>query len=97
MQNILLKSKAPKTVIPLIKNAFEREKKILINSIRITKEKVDILSKNFSVDINQLMAGEIEHKDTEDMQFIELEGELEILKHLEEELKALEELEICQQ
>jgi len=95
MQNIMLKSTAPETVIPLIKIAVEREKKILVNSIRISKQKIETLSKSLSVDINKLMDGEVEHKDSEDMQLIELEGEMEILKNLEQELKALEDVEIC--
>jgi hypothetical protein len=80
---------------PLIKNAIEREKRIIENSIRITKEKIEALSKSLGVDIDKLISGEIEHSESKDMQLIELEGELEILKHLESELKTLETVEIC--
>jgi hypothetical protein len=95
MQTITLRSDSPETVVPLIKNAVDREKKILVDTIRITKEKINSLSKNLGVDIDKLMSGEVEHTESKEMQLIELEGEIEILKHLEAELKALESVEIC--
>ena len=47
------------------------------------------------MDIDKLKRGEVEHTESNDMQLIELEGEIEILEHLEDELKALETVEIC--
>ena len=47
------------------------------------------------VDTGKLMKGDVEHTEDNDMQLIELEGEIEILEHLETELKALETVEIC--
>lgn len=81
--------------VSLLKNAMDREKKILINTIRVTREKIDFLTKDLGVDINNLMKGEVEHTESNDMQLIELEGEIETLKHLETELKTLESVEIC--
>lgn len=95
MQKITLKSDSPETVVLLLKNAMDREKRILIDTIRISKGKIDALAKNLGVDIDKLMRGEVEHTESNDMQLIELEGEIEILEHLEDELKALETLEIC--
>ena len=68
----------------------------MIDSIRREKEKINKLAKNLTVDIDKLMAGEIEHTESNEMELIELEGEIEILRHLENELNALESLEICQ-
>ncbi|OHE55320.1 MAG: hypothetical protein A2Z47_12120 [Thermodesulfovibrio sp. RBG_19FT_COMBO_42_12] len=95
MQTISLKSKSPETVIPLLKNAIDREKRILTENLRITREKVNRLAKNLNVDIDKLMRGEVEHTESNDMQLIELEGEIEIQKHLEAELDELESVEIC--
>ncbi len=95
MQTITLKSNSPETVVSLLKNAMDREKRILIDTIRITKEKIDTLAKDLGADVDKLMRGEIEHTESNEMQLIELEGEIEILKHLESELKALETVEIC--
>lgn len=95
MQTISLKSSSSETVIPLLRNAIDREKRILKESIRVTKEKVSRLAKTLSVDTDKLMRGEVEHTDANDMQLIELEGEVEVLKHLESELNGLESVEIC--
>lgn len=95
MKIITLKSDSPETVVPLLKSAVEREKKIIMDTIRKTKDKINSLSKTLGVDASKLMKGDVEHTETNDMQLIELEGEIEILKHLETELKALETVEIC--
>ena len=90
MQTISLKSDSPDTVIPLLKNAIDREKRILAESLRVTREKVNKLAKDLAVDIDKLMRGEVEHTASNDMQLLELEGEIEILRHLETEIKELE-------
>ena len=95
MQIITLKSDSPEIVVSLLKNAMDREKRILVDTIRITKEKIDALAKSLGVDIDKLIRGEVEHTESNDMQLIELEGEIEILEHLKDELKALETVEIC--
>jgi len=94
MRAITLKSNSPETVVSLLKNAMDREKKILIDTIRVTREKINFLTKDLGVDIDNLMKGEVEHTESNDMQLIELEGEIETLKHLEAELKTLESVEI---
>ncbi len=95
MQTISLKSNSPDTIIPLLKNAIDREKRILTESLRIAGEKIGRLSKALDVDIDKLMKGEIEHTESNELQLIELEGEIEVMKHLESELKELESVEIC--
>ena len=95
MQTISLKSGSPDTVIPLLKNAIDREKRILAESLRVTREKVNKLAKDLAVDIDKLMQGEVKHTASNDMQLLELEGEIEILRHLETEIKELESVEIC--
>ncbi|MBF0329167.1 MAG: hypothetical protein HQL10_08405 [Nitrospirae bacterium] len=95
MQTISLKSNSPDMVIPLLLNAISREKRILTGTLGITKEKISRLAGTLGVDIDKLMKGEVEHTDANDMQLIELEGELEISKHIEAELRELEAVEIC--
>ena len=95
MQTISLKSSSAETVIPLLRNAIDREKRILKESVRVAKEKVNRLAGTLSVDIDKLMKGEVEHTDSNDMQLIELEGEIEVLRHLESELNDFESVEIC--
>ncbi len=95
MQTISLKSNSPDTFIPLLKTALDREKRILIETVKAAREKTLKMAKELSVDIDKLMAGEVEHTDSNEMALIELEGEIGILKHLEAEIEELESVEIC--
>lgn len=96
MKIISIKSMSPEKTIPLLETAVEREKNIIMDSLKTTREKIDALAKVLAVDIGKLMKGEVQHTEANDMKLIELEGEVEILKHLESELKELESLEICE-
>jgi len=58
-------------------------------------ERIRELAKNLGVNIDKLMRGEVKHTASNDMQLLELEGEIEILRHLETEIKELESVEIC--
>lgn len=95
MQTISLKSNSPDTIIPLLINAINREKRFLVESIRVAKERVTGISKSLGIDIEKLMEGMIEHNESNEMQLIELEGEVDILRHREAELKELDSIEIC--
>ena len=95
MQTISLKSNSSDMVIPLLKHAMDREKRILMETLRITKEKISSLAVTLGVDPDKLMKGEVEHAEANDMQLIELEGEIEISRHIEADLRELESVEIC--
>jgi len=95
MQTISLKSNSPDMAIPLLMNAISREKRILMETLRITKEKISKLAENLGVDVDKLMEGEVVHTEANDMQLIELEGEIEISRHIEAELRELESVAIC--
>ncbi len=81
--------------VQLLTGAIDRERRIVNNSIKSTKHRVDALSKALGVDPGRLMAGEVTHDDANDMDLLELEGELVLLQHLESELAALETVQIC--
>ncbi len=95
MQTISLKSNSPDVVIPLLKHAMDREKRILMETLRMTKEKIGSIAGTLGIDLDKLMKGEVEHTEANDMQFLELEGEIEISRHIEAELRELESVEIC--
>lgn len=95
MQTISIKSHSPEKTIPLLTNAIEREKRIVMDSLRTTRQRVEALAKEMGVDVSKLMLGEVDHDETHDMRLLELEGEMELLGHLESELRELETLEIC--
>lgn len=96
MRTIAIKSNSPDTVIPMLSNAIEREKRILMDTLRMAREKVGKMAENLHVDIEKLMKGEVEHTDSNDMMLIEIEGELEVLRHLEKKLKELNSVQICE-
>ncbi len=95
MSTISIKGDSSETVRSLLTSALDREKRIITDSLRTTRDKVNALAIMLSVDVEKLMRGEIEHAESKDMQLIELEGEVELLRHLETELRELETLEIC--
>lgn len=94
MTTISIQSAVPLPV-PLLAGAIDRERRIVNHSIKTTKRRVDALSKALGVDPARLMAGDVAHDDANDMDLLELEGELTILHHLEAELAALETVRIC--
>lgn len=81
--------------LDLLAGALNREKKILLHSVKTTKLRIEKLSKTLDVDPIQLQAGTVAHTDANDMDLLELEGELALLGHLEGELAALESSRIC--
>jgi hypothetical protein len=95
VQTISIKSSSPEKSIPLLANAIERERRIVMDSLKTARGRVESLAKDLGVDVDKLMRGEVEHADADDMKLIELEGEAALLKHLESELKGLQSLEIC--
>ena len=55
MQTISLKINSPDTIIPILKIAIDRERHILMETIRAAKEKVNKSAGNIAVDVNKLM------------------------------------------
>lgn len=76
MATISVKSATPEVVIPLINNALEREKRIIRNSIAKVEKRVNTLCQALSVEPEELKAGKVPHPEADDMELIELEGEL---------------------
>lgn len=95
MQTISIKSRSPEKSIPLLRNAIEREKRIVMDSLKTTRLRIESLAEELGVDVSKLMRGEVDHDEAHDMKLVELEGETELLRHLESELRELETLEIC--
>jgi hypothetical protein len=95
MQKIEINTPEPEKAIPVLKDAIERQKQIISQSLARTEEKIRQLTKQMQVDPDLLMAGKIPHPENQDMDLLELEGELEIRHHLREQLESLEHLKIC--
>ena len=95
MQKIEINTPEPEKAIPVLKDAIERQKQIISQSLARTEEKILQLAKQMQVDPDLLMAGKVPHPGNQDMDLLELEGELEIRRHLREQLESLEHLTIC--
>ena len=79
----------------LFQDALERQKRLLSQSLARTEEKIKHLAADLRVDPDRLLAGELPHPEEKDMELLELEGELELRRHLREQLEILEHLKLC--
>jgi hypothetical protein len=95
MEKIKIITSEPHKVLPVLQDAIERQKRILSQSLSQTDERIKQLATRLQVNPDLLMAGEIFHPENQDLDLLELEGELEIFRHLREQLENLEHLTIC--
>jgi hypothetical protein len=95
MEKIEITTPERERVLPVLWDAIERQKRLLSQSIGRTQERIEQLAASLHVNPNLLVAGHVAHSDAEDMDLIELEGELDLLRHLRDQLESLEHLKIC--
>ncbi|MDP2655106.1 MAG: hypothetical protein Q8P17_00900 [bacterium] len=95
MEKIEISTPEPERVLPVLQDALERQKRLLSQSLARTEEKIQHLVANLQVDPDRLLAGELPHPEEKDMGLLELEGELELRRHLREQLESLEHLKLC--
>lgn len=95
MGTIELRSGAPDRARAFLRHAIERERRLIADGIARTRERVEALAAKTGADPAALPAGRVPHPEAQDMDLLELEGEVEMLAALEEQLKVLEGLEIC--
>ena len=95
MERIEISTPEREKALPLLWDAVERHKRLLLQSISRTQERIQHLALSLRVDPDRLLAGEVPHLDSQDMELLELEGELALLRHLREQLDSLEHLKIC--
>jgi len=95
MATIELRTSAPDKTRSLLRHALERERRLLEDAALRTRSKVNELVSKTGADLDALRAGLLPHPEQQDMELLELEGELELLRSIEEELRILESLEIC--
>ena len=95
MGTIEISTPEPEMVLPVLRDAIERQKRILAQTLARTEERIRQLTADLQVDPDILLAGNLPHPEDQDMDLLELEGELEILRHLRAQLESLEHLTIC--
>lgn len=81
--------------IPVLNDAIERQKQLLSGSLARSEERIQQLTEHLQVDPDRLVAGEVPHSEIDDMELIELEGEIELRRHLREQLNILGHLNLC--
>jgi hypothetical protein len=79
----------------LLQEAIALQKRLVVQSLGRTQDRIQALATQLQVNPDLLLAGEVPHPEEQDMDLLELEGELEIQRHLREQLQQLEHLTIC--
>jgi hypothetical protein len=95
MAKIEILTPEPEKALPILQDALAWQKRILSQSLARTQERVQELAALLQVNPDLLLAGVVPHTEDQDMDLLELEGELEILRHLHEQLASLKHLTIC--
>jgi hypothetical protein len=95
MGKIELTTPVREKTLPVLLDAIERQKLLLQQSIGRTQDRIRQLATSLQVNPDLLLTGKIPHPETHDMDLIELEGELDLLRHLREQLEGLEYLKLC--
>src|SRR5436190_22429809 len=95
MAKIEILTSEPEQVLLILQDALARQKRLLSQSLARTQERVQELAAQLHIDPDLLLAGAVPHPEDQDMALLELEGELEILRHLREQLAHLDRLTIC--
>ena len=95
MAKIEILTPEPEKALLILQDAIAWQKRLLLQSLARTQERVQELAVHLQVEPNLLLAGVVPHPEDQDMDLLELEGELELLRHLREQLAQLERLTVC--
>lgn len=95
MEKIEVMTPEPEKAVVVLQNAIDQHKRLLLQSIERTQERIETLAAELQVDTDRLLTGDVPHPEDQDMDLLELEGELEILRHLREQVTTLDHLTLC--
>jgi hypothetical protein len=95
MSDIQIRTPFPEKVGPLLKEAIDLEKKLTRDSLAVSNERIATLATKLGIDVDRILAGAVARTEENEMALLELEGELEIRRVLEEALHSLESVELC--
>ena len=95
MEKIEVMTPEPEKAFVVLRNAIDQHKRLLLQSVERTQERIQTLATELQVDTDLLLAGNVPHPEEQDMDLLELEGELEILRHLREQVETLDHLTLC--
>jgi hypothetical protein len=95
MGTIQIKTPSPDLAIPLLKEALAIETKLTRDSLRTTEHRIATLTQQLNVTSEQVLAESIPRTDDNEALLLDLEGELELRRVLQDTLQHLEQLEVC--
>ena len=95
MSTIQIKTPSPEQSLPLVKEALEMEKKLTRDSLAISEGRITALVRQLGVTVDQVLEGAIAREEENEQALLDLEGELELRRTLQDILKHLEQLEVC--
>jgi hypothetical protein len=95
MAMIQIKTPFPDQAIPLVKDALAMEAKLTRDSLRTTENRITTLAQQLDVTPDQVLAGAVQRTENNEALLLDLEGELELRRLLQDTLRHLEQLEVC--
>lgn len=95
MEKIEISTPQRERALPVLWDAVERQKRLLSQSIDRTQARIHQLAAYLQVNPDLLLAGGVSHSEAHDMDLLELEGELDLLRYLRDQLESLQQLKIC--
>ncbi len=95
MATIQIKTPFPDQAIPLIKDALAMEAKLTRDSLRTTENRITTLAQQLDVTPDEVLAGTVHRTENNEILLLDLEGELELRRVLQDTLRHLEQLEVC--
>ncbi len=95
MSTIQIKTPSPDQSLPLVKEALEMEKKLTRDSLKTTEDRIATLARELGVAPTQVLEGTVTRTEENEQALLELEGELELRRTLQQTLGHLDQLEVC--
>ena len=95
MNTIQIKTPSPEQSLPLVKEALEMEKKLTRDSLAISEGRILAFVRQLGVTVTQVLRGVVARGEENEQDLLDLEGELELRRTLQETLTHLEQLEVC--
>jgi hypothetical protein len=95
MSTIQIKTPSPEQSLPLVKEALEMEKKLTRDSLMISEGRITALVRQLGITVDQVLEGSVPRREENEHALLDLEGELELRRTLQDTLKHLEQLEVC--
>ena len=95
MSTIQIKTPSPDQSLPLVKEALEMEKKLTRDSLKTSEDRIAAFTRQLGVTIDQVLEGSVKRTEENEQALLDLEGELELRRTLQDTLRHLEQLEVC--